>query len=92
MISTPCSSVCRQLWDCRKKGVLQTFQNTYQVTAISFSDTAEQVFSAGIDNDVKVGRNFHIKLEQPNPLMIFWFIVVKFNWCITVPRNNSGED
>ena len=43
-----------QLWDSRKKGVLQTFQNTYQVTAVTFSDTAEQVLSGGIDNDIKV--------------------------------------
>ena len=43
-----------QLWDSRKKGVLQTFQNTYQVTAVTFSDTAEQVISGGIDNDIKV--------------------------------------
>lgn len=43
-----------KLWDCRKKGVLQTFQNTYQVTTITFSDTAEQIFSGGIDNDIKV--------------------------------------
>ena len=43
-----------QLWDSRKKGVLQTFQNTYQVTAVSLSDTAEQVISGGIDNDIKV--------------------------------------
>lgn len=45
-----------QLWDSRKKGVLQTFQNTYQVTAVTFSDTAEQIISGGIDNDVKVSK------------------------------------
>ncbi|XP_067664474.1 U5 small nuclear ribonucleoprotein 40 kDa protein-like [Haliotis asinina] len=43
-----------KLWDARKKGVIQTFQNTYQVTAVSFNDTAEQIFSGGIDNDIKV--------------------------------------
>lgn len=43
-----------KLWDSRKKGVLQTFQNTYQVTAVTFSDTAEQVISGGIDNDIKI--------------------------------------
>ena len=49
-------SICSvlQLWDSRKKGVLQTFQNTYQVTAVTLSDTAEQVISGGIDNDIKV--------------------------------------
>ncbi|KAK6167431.1 hypothetical protein SNE40_021463 [Patella caerulea] len=43
-----------KLWDARKKGVIQTFQNTYQVTATCFNDTAEQIFTAGIDNDIKV--------------------------------------
>ncbi|ESO95628.1 hypothetical protein LOTGIDRAFT_202318 [Lottia gigantea] len=43
-----------KLWDARKKGVIQTFQNTYQVTSTCFNDTAEQIFSAGIDNDIKV--------------------------------------
>ncbi|KAK3575997.1 hypothetical protein CHS0354_007535 [Potamilus streckersoni] len=43
-----------KLWDCRKKGTLQTFQNTYQVTSACFNDTAEQILSGGIDNDIKV--------------------------------------
>lgn len=43
-----------KLWDARKRGVQQTFQNTYQVTAATFNDTAEQVISGGIDNDIKV--------------------------------------
>ncbi|XP_041361654.1 U5 small nuclear ribonucleoprotein 40 kDa protein-like [Gigantopelta aegis] len=43
-----------RLWDARKKGTIQTFQSTYQVTAVSFNDTAEQIFSGGIDNDLKV--------------------------------------
>ena len=42
------------MWDARKKGVIHTFQSMYQVTAVAFSDTAEQVFSGGIDNDIKV--------------------------------------
>ncbi|XP_014663595.1 PREDICTED: U5 small nuclear ribonucleoprotein 40 kDa protein-like [Priapulus caudatus] len=43
-----------RLWDSRKKGTMQTFQNTYQVTAVTFNDTAEQIISGGIDNDIKV--------------------------------------
>lgn len=43
-----------QMWDARKKGVISTFQCTYQVTAVSFNDTAEQIFAGGIDNDIKV--------------------------------------
>lgn len=33
---------------------IQTLQNTYQVTTTCFTDTAEQVLSGGIDNDIKV--------------------------------------
>ena len=44
------------MWDARKKGVIHTFQSMYQVTAVAFNDTAEQIFSGGIDNDVKVSQ------------------------------------
>lgn len=43
-----------KLWDCRKKLAAATFQNTYQVTAISFNNSAEQIVSSGIDDDIKV--------------------------------------
>ncbi|XP_068085480.1 U5 small nuclear ribonucleoprotein 40 kDa protein [Anabrus simplex] len=43
-----------KLWDPRKKGQVTTVNNTYQVTAVTFSDTAEQILSGGIDNDIKV--------------------------------------
>jgi len=43
-----------RLWDSRKKVAVQTMQSNFQVTAVSFSDTSEQVISGGIDNDIKV--------------------------------------
>ncbi|RZF34653.1 hypothetical protein LSTR_LSTR012735 [Laodelphax striatellus] len=43
-----------KVWDTRKKGHATSLNNTYQVTAVTFNDTAEQVISGGIDNDVKV--------------------------------------
>lgn len=43
-----------KIWDPRKRSDTVTLNNTYQVTAVTFNDTAEQVISAGIDNDVKV--------------------------------------
>uniref|UniRef100_A0A8B9TH83 Small nuclear ribonucleoprotein U5 subunit 40 n=1 Tax=Anas platyrhynchos TaxID=8839 RepID=A0A8B9TH83_ANAPL len=33
---------------------VQTFQNTYQVLAVTFNDTSDQIISGGIDNDIKV--------------------------------------
>lgn len=58
-------SVVLQVWDTRVKAHVHNFQNTYQVTAVCFDDTAEHVFSGGIDNDIKVwdlrmGASFHI--------------------------------
>lgn len=43
-----------KMWDTRKKSATNTFQNTYQVTAVTFNDTAEQIISGGIDDDIKV--------------------------------------
>ncbi|CAH3196521.1 unnamed protein product [Porites evermanni] len=43
-----------KLWDTRKRGCAQTFQNIYQVTAVSFNDTSDQILSGGIDNEIKV--------------------------------------
>ncbi|XP_050087210.1 U5 small nuclear ribonucleoprotein 40 kDa protein [Anopheles aquasalis] len=43
-----------KIWDARKRHVISTFDNTYQVTAVCFNDTAEQVISGGIDNEIKV--------------------------------------
>lgn len=43
-----------KLWDRRKKQALQTFQNTYPVTAVCFNDTGTQIVSAGIDNTIKI--------------------------------------
>ncbi|CAL1287098.1 unnamed protein product, partial [Larinioides sclopetarius] len=43
-----------KVWDSRKRGALHSFQDTYQVTAVTFNDTAEQIISGGIDNVIKV--------------------------------------
>nr|TKS05794.1 hypothetical protein D5086_0000129580 [Populus alba] len=36
------------------KGAIQTFPDKYQITAVSFSDASDKIFTGGIDNDVKV--------------------------------------
>ncbi|XP_032667423.1 U5 small nuclear ribonucleoprotein 40 kDa protein [Odontomachus brunneus] len=43
-----------RVWDPRKHNECCTLNNTYQVTAVTFNDTTEQVISGGIDNDIKV--------------------------------------
>lgn len=39
--------------DIRRRDPIATFQNTYQITAVTFNDTADQVVGGGIDNDIK---------------------------------------
>jgi len=43
-----------KVWDTRKREAVTTLQNTYQLTAVTFNDTSEQVVSGGIDNDLKL--------------------------------------
>jgi Prp8 binding protein len=43
-----------KLWDIRQKSVSQTFSNIYQVTAVCFNDSGDQIASGGIDNDIKI--------------------------------------
>ncbi|XP_014252579.1 U5 small nuclear ribonucleoprotein 40 kDa protein-like [Cimex lectularius] len=43
-----------RVWDPRKKGKATSLVNPYQVLTVSFNDTAEQVFSSGIDNEIKI--------------------------------------
>lgn len=43
-----------RLWDTRKRNNVATFNSKYQVTTVTFNDTAEQVLSGGIDNEIKV--------------------------------------
>jgi Prp8 binding protein len=43
-----------KIWDRRKRTPVNSVNNTYQVTAVSFSEAGDQVISGGIDNLVKI--------------------------------------
>ncbi|CAG0880587.1 unnamed protein product [Darwinula stevensoni] len=43
-----------KMWDSRRKGAILSLQCTYPVTAVSFNDTSDHIYSSGIDNDIKV--------------------------------------
>jgi Prp8 binding protein len=43
-----------RLWDVRVKGCLESLNHGFPVTAVCFSDHSDKIFSAGIDNDIKV--------------------------------------
>lgn len=45
---------CVMLWDLRQKTPAQTLPGKIPVTSVSFNDTADKIFIAGVDNDVKV--------------------------------------
>ena len=41
------------MWDLRVKRSVATFADSFQVTAVTFSDAADQIFTAGIENVIK---------------------------------------
>ncbi|KAL9548054.1 hypothetical protein MBANPS3_005867 [Mucor bainieri] len=43
-----------KIWDSRTKEAVNTFENDYQVTSVCFSDAGDMIYSAGLDNDIKV--------------------------------------
>jgi Prp8 binding protein len=43
-----------KLWEMRPKGAIQTFPDKYQITAASFPDISDKIFTGVIDNDIKV--------------------------------------
>jgi len=43
-----------KMFDLRQRASLATFDCTYQVTAVAYSDDAMTVYTGGIDNDIKV--------------------------------------
>ena len=43
-----------RVWDRRQRACALTYEDRYQVLAVAFNNTSEQVFFAGIDNDIKV--------------------------------------
>jgi len=43
-----------KLWDTRAKKSTHTFEHKYQVTSVCFSQNADQIFTGGIDNKIRV--------------------------------------
>lgn len=43
-----------KLWDRRQRNNSMEFNNKYQILAVEFNQSAEQIFFAGIDNEIKV--------------------------------------
>lgn len=53
-----------QIHDIRKRDPVATLQNPYQITAVTFNDTAEHVIGGGIDNDIKVILSFQLECNK----------------------------
>ena len=47
-------TVTMQVWDLRSKRSVQTLQDSYQLLSVCFGDAGDTVYSAGIENTVKV--------------------------------------
>ncbi|PRP89616.1 hypothetical protein PROFUN_00880 [Planoprotostelium fungivorum] len=53
VVTTSDDSTVR-LWDTRKRHAITSYDSQYAATSACFSADSEQIFSAGIDNDIKV--------------------------------------
>ncbi|CCG83382.1 Putative uncharacterized protein [Taphrina deformans PYCC 5710] len=42
------------LWDPRQKGAIDHLSTQYSVTAVAFNSTGSQIFSGGLDNDIRI--------------------------------------
>lgn len=42
------------LWDPRQKGAIDHLESEYSVTAVSFNDSGNQIFSGGLDNEIQI--------------------------------------
>ena len=54
--ASACSYRCcgMQIWDLRSKRSVQTLTDSFQVLSVCFADAGDSVFSAGMENTVKV--------------------------------------
>ena len=43
-----------QVWDLRSKRSVQTLTDNFQILSVCFGDAGDQVYTAGLDNTVKV--------------------------------------
>ncbi|KAF8049154.1 hypothetical protein N665_2283s0006 [Sinapis alba] len=51
-----------KLWDMRQRGAIQTFPDKYHITAVSFSDAADKIFTGGVDGSYLLTNAMDCKL------------------------------
>ena len=45
----------RQIWDPRQKESVDYLETNFPITSVAISEAGNEIFSGGIDNDIKVG-------------------------------------
>jgi len=53
LLATGSDDCTIMLWDLRRRSPIKTLETPFQVLAVAFSDDSTQVFSAGIENEIK---------------------------------------
>ncbi|KAG6732252.1 hypothetical protein I3842_01G168000 [Carya illinoinensis] len=56
-----------KLWDMRQRGAVQTFPDKYQITAVSFSDASDKIFTGGEVTMTLLGHQDMITGMQLSP-------------------------
>jgi Prp8 binding protein len=54
MVVSGSDDTTARLWDLRVRGSVQTFTHKYPVTCVAFGDSGDQIYTGGLDNDMRV--------------------------------------
>lgn len=85
-----------KIWDNRQKEAVSTFENDYQVTSVSFSDAGDMVYSAGLDNEIKVWdvrkNQLAYTLKGHNDTVAGMAVSPDGNHLLTNSMDNTGKE
>lgn len=48
------TTIVKKIWDPRQKNCVDYMETSFPITAVAVSDAGNEVYTGGIDNDIKV--------------------------------------